>query len=103
MDGYKNIVLCSFILAKFLVLVTGLFTLAIVCVCKYFTGGVLDSVFDSMKEPVQFCCPAATIGVTEHVLKVGQGLLVRLLHRQSFPQISHIVDALKLCDSCRQK
>ena len=58
---------------------------------------------NSVEEPVQFCRPSAPIGVTEHVLEVGQGLLVCLLHCQSFPQISNIVDALKLGDSCKQK
>ena len=68
-----------------------------------FHWGILYSVFDSMEEPIQFGCPPPAIGVTEHVLEVGKCLLVCLLHSQSFPQVTDIIDALKLCNSCNKK
>ena len=32
-------------------------------------------------------------------LEVSESFLVRLLHCQSFPQVSHVIDTLKLSDS----
>ena len=86
-------------ISLFSILFTGLFTLAYFVYISLIILGILDSVFDPVEEPIQLGCPASSIGITEHVLKVGKGLLVCLLHSQSFSQVTDIIDALQLSDA----
>lgn len=50
---------------------------------------------DTVKEPVQFCCPRTAIGFEQLILKVLQGFFFVLLHSQGFAQVSDVVDGLE--------